>query len=688
MEAKQVKLNKFLSQADTQFMIPVYQRNYDWTLPQCKQLFEDILNVASSEQLSSHFIGSIVFIHDNVYSSSGISELSIIDGQQRLTTITLIYIAIFVLAHEQGNGNLVSKIEETYLINKFANEEEKLKLKPTENNDKALRFLLKNDPSDEYSEYSRLIENYNFFKSRINPDNYEFVLLGLSKLIFVEISLERDKDDPQKIFESLNSTGLELSQSDLIRNYILMGLKHKDQLNIYNNYWKQIETNATHEETNGNKVSDFIRDFLTLENREIPNKNKVYLEFKKRYPLTDFDSLEKILSRIKKYSCHYNKFINPYNETESDIRSQLLLVNKLEINVAFPFLLEVYNDYMNNIISKTTLVEVLEIIQSFTWRRFIIGLPTNALNKIFMRLYEDIEQSDYVISLQKALLKKKSSQRYPRDQEVIGTLRERDMYGIQTKNRNYFFEKMENYQNREPVKIDGNPDITVEHIFPQNPDQKWKVMLGEEQFNQIKEKYLNTAANLTLSGNNGKLGNRYFVEKRDMNDDGKEQGYKYSRLWLNKYLASLEKWDLSTLEERFNLLIERFLKIWPFPSINLTSETENEEINIFDADDPTNKKLDYAIFFDQKLEVKNITDLYIQIMKSLFELNPQAFFVDPIPSKLTLTKHKDDCRETISLNDTYYIEQHMGSKQKFDRLKLILSAMDLTDDLYIKYSDD
>ncbi|MFM9908823.1 MAG: DUF262 domain-containing protein [Chitinophagaceae bacterium] len=688
MEAKQVKLNKFLSQTDTQFMIPVYQRNYDWTLPQCKQLFDDILSVANNENLTSHFIGSIVFIHDNVYSSSGISELSIIDGQQRLTTITLIYISIYTLAQQLGNNNLVNKIEETYLINKFANEEEKLKLKPTENNDKALRFLLKNDPSDEYLEYSRLIENYNYFKSRITPENYEIVLLGLSKLIFVEISLERDKDDPQKIFESLNSTGLELSQSDLIRNYILMGLKHKDQLNIYDNYWRQIELNATHEKTNGNKVSDFIRDFLTLENREIPNKNKVYLEFKKRYPLTDITNLEKILSKIKKYSYHYNKFINPYNESDNEISNQLVLINKLEINVAFPFLLEVYNDYTNNVINKTTLIEVLDLIQSFTWRRFIVGLPTNALNKIFMRLYEDIESSDYVVSLQKALLKKKSSQRFPRDQEIIGTLKERDMYGIQTKNRTYFFEKLENYQNREPVKIDGNPDITVEHIFPQNPDQKWKVMLGEEQFNLIKEKHLNTIANLTLSGNNGKLGNKYFTDKRDMNDEGKEQGYKFSRLWLNKFLSSLDKWDISTLEERFNLIEERFLKIWTFPTISIIQETENEEVNIFDAEDPTSKKLDYAIFFDQKLELKNITELYIQIMRSLFELNPQAFFVEPIQSRLTLTKHKEDCREAIALNDTYYIEQHMGSKPKFDRLKLVLTAMNLTDDLYIKYADE
>jgi uncharacterized protein with ParB-like and HNH nuclease domain len=397
-------------------------------------------------------------------------------------------------------------------------------LRPTEHNDKALKYLLQNDPNDEYKEYSRLIENYNYFKGRITSENIDCVIQGLNKLIFVEISLERDKDDPQKIFESLNSTGLELSQSDLIRNYILMGLKHKDQTRIYENYWRHIEINATQAETNTNKVSDFIRDFLTLENRDIPNKGKVYQEFKKKYPITELENLEKILTKIKKYSIYYNKFINPNNEPELEIRNQFVLISKLEINVAYPFLLEVYNDYASNLINKATLIEMLELLQSFTWRRFVIGLPTNSLNKIFMRLYEDVDPSDYVASFQKALLKKKSSQRFPRDKEVIGTLKDRDMYGIQTKNRTYLLEKLENFENREPVKIEGNPDIIVEHIFPQNPDPKWKIILGEENYNLIKEKYLNTIANLTLSGNNGKLSNKYFVEKRDMNVDGKEQG--------------------------------------------------------------------------------------------------------------------------------------------------------------------
>ena len=689
MKANETSLNRFLAQTDTQFMIPVYQRNYDWSLAQCSQLFDDILRVGCSEIETSHFVGSIVYIHDNVYSVAGVRELSIIDGQQRLTTVTLVYIALFALAKEINDRALVNRIQETYLINKFSQDEEKLKLRPTEHNDKALKFLLRNDPNDEYNEYSKIIDNYNYFKGRITEQNKEHILQGLNKLIFVEISLERDKDDPQKIFESLNSTGLELSQSDLIRNYILMGLKHKDQTHMYENYWRHIEVNATQEETNANKVSDFIRDFLTLENRDIPNKGKVYLEFKKKYPISEIENLEKILTKIKKYSIYYNKFINPNNEPDIEIRNQFSLISRLEINVAYPFLLEIYNDYSSGVINKSTLIEMLELLQSFTWRRFVIGLPTNSLNKIFMRLYEDVDPSDYVSSFQRVLLKKKSSQRFPRDKEVIATLRDRDVYGIQTKNRTYLLEKLENFENKEPVKIDGNSDITVEHIFPQNPDPKWKFILGDEQYSTMKEKYLNTLANLTLSGNNGKLGNRYFTEKRDMNDEGREQGYKFSRLWLNKYIGSLDKWDVEEVEKRFDHIADRFLKIWKFPPVSLVDETtENEEVNIFDADEATFKKLDYAIFFDQKLDVSTVTDLYAEVMKSLFELNPEAFFGSETEGKLGLTKDRESCSSALPLNDTYFIEKQLDSVNKFARIRFILSIMDLTDELFIKYASE
>lgn len=685
MKANETKVEDFLSSNKTQFVIPVYQRNYDWSTSQCRQLLDDILEVGTSSKMNAHFIGSVVYVHDDVYTSSRIKELTVIDGQQRLTTLTLIYIALYRLAKEMEDEALVNEISETYLINKFAPEEEKLKLRPTENNDKAVKYLLRSDESEEFNDFSKVIDNFNYFKNRITEENFEFVLRGLSKLMFVEISLDRDKDDPQRIFESLNSTGLELSQADLIRNYILMGLKRRDQNRIYNNYWEIIEKLAKEETSNKSRVSDFIRDYLTLVNNKIPNKSKVYEEFKSKYPTSDIDVLEQNLAPIKSLVKYYNKLLNPKNEGDKDIRIQLEYINRLEINVAYPFLMKVYEDYAEQVIEKEVFLSVLEFVQSFTWRRFILGLPTNALNKIFMTLYEKVEKDNYLESIQLWLLKRKGSQRFPKNTEVIESLKLKDVYNIKSKNRVYLLERLENHNNNEPVVIESNPDITIEHIFPQNPDAKWKAELGVDEYNFIKENYLNTIGNLTLSGNNGKLGNKAFIDKRDLEN----AGYKDSRLWLNKYLSVLDKWNKVEIERRFDRLAERFLEIWKMPEIELEDRDENNEVNIFEAEDPKHKKLEYAIFFDQKIEVSQVAKLYVEVFRQLFDLQPETFFTTDLAEKITLTKNPTDGnpRQALQINDTYFIEGNIDNIGKFEKIKHALTLFDSEDELLIKYAE-
>ncbi len=686
MKANETKVEDFLSSNKTQFVIPVYQRNYDWTIGQCKQLLDDILEVGTNKKMNAHFIGSIVYVHDDVYQTSRIKELTVIDGQQRLTTLTLVYLVLYRLAKELKDEGLVNEISETYLINKFSPEEEKLKLRPTDNNDRALKYLLRSDPTEEYADFSKLIDNFNYFKGRITQENNQIVLNGLSKLMFVEVSLDREKDNPQRIFESLNSTGLELAQADLIRNYILMGLTRRDQNKIYQNYWEIIEQLAKDETLNISRVSDFIRDYLTLENKNIPNKGKVYLEFKEKYPISTLEELEHNLTGIKSLVKHYNKLVNPKNEHDREIRLQLEYINRLEINVAYPFLMKVYEDYGNSIIDKPTFLKVLELVQSFTWRRFILGLPTNALNKIFMSLYDNVENDNYLFSIQKSLLQRTGVQRFPKNSEFIDALRVKDVYNIKSKNRTYLLERLENLDNREPVVIDGNDDITIEHIFPQNPDPKWKVELGNEEFNFIKDNYLNTIGNLTLSGNNGRLGNKSFADKRDL----KDAGYKDSRLWLNRYLSSISKWDKSEIEKRFDSIAERVLRIWEIPNITVEEKADINEVNIFDADDPKFKKLEYAVFFDQRIDVSQVSKLYVEVFKKLFELQPETFFTTEIGARIGLTKSlsETNARQPIAINDTYYIEGNIDNIGKFDRIKQALTIFDLEDELMIKYAEE
>ena len=689
MKANETRVDKFLATNETTFAIPVYQRNYDWTLFQCKQLLHDIIETGKNDKINAHFIGSIVYVHDDVYTASGLTELTIIDGQQRLTTITLIYIALFRIAKELDNQILVNRIQKTYLINEFAPEEEKLKLKPTENNKQALRHILNSTDAEEFKGYSKIIENFDYFRSAIKAENFEVIQRGLSKLIFVDIALDRQKDNPQRIFESLNSTGLELSQADLIRNYILMGLSRTNQDRIYKSYWEVIEKNAKDETLNKTRVSEFIRDYLTLKNKEIPNKGDVYTKFKEKYPTSTIDELELVLTELKSLVKYYNKLTNPKNEPDKLIRTQLEYINRLEINVAFPFLMKVYEDFSNDIIDRVAFISVLSTVQSFTFRRFILGLPTNALNKIFMGLYDKVEPDNYLFSIQKSLLQRSGVQRFPRNTETINALKEKDVYNIKPKNRTYLLERLENFQNNEPVAIEGNSDITIEHIFPQNPDPKWKIELGADEYNLIKENYLNTIGNLTLSGNNGKLSNKPFLDKKVMNVDGKEQGYTFSRLWLNRDLKEKTKWNKIEIEERATKISERFNKIWEIPEIDIELEATNDEINIFDAEDPKHKKLDYAIFFNQKLEVTQVAKLYIEVFKQLFELQPETFFTSEIGERLSLTKTPvaDGMRQAVQISETYFIEANIDNMGKFDRIKQALTIFGFEDELLIKYTE-
>jgi len=677
MKATETKFEEFLSKTKSKYVIPVYQRNYDWKKEQCKQLINDILLVGGSD-IKAHFIGSIVYIHDGVYTTSRVAELTIIDGQQRLTTITLIYLILYSLLKEMNDMDRAQEIYETFLVNKFLESTPKLVL--TENNKSALMALFN---QEEHKEYSQLTENYDYLKQRIKEENFETIISGLSKLIFVEVSLERDNDDPQRIFESLNSTGLELSQGDLIRNYILMRLKPVEQKMIYDKYWKIIEANTLELSSNINQVSDFIRDYLTTKIKKIPNKNKVYVEYKERYQFRDDNERQVHLSELKKLSKHYNKLLNPQNENDHEIRSELKKINKLEIRVTYPFLVNVFDDYAEGIIEKGILIKVLKLVQSFVWRRFVVGLPTNALNKIFMTLYDKVDKSNYYQSLEFALIKKGGTGKFPNNREFSEIFMEKDLYNIQSRNRTYMLEMLENFNNKETVVIDDNQDITIEHIFPQKPDDKWTEYLDDDEMQNISEKYLHTIGNLTLTGYNIKLSNKYFIDKRDM----KEIGYKDSRLWLNKYLASVDKWDVMEIKKRAQIICDRALKIWEYPSVEI-KEKDKEESNIFDVGDPTGEKLEYIVFLNQRTEMYDIIDLFKFVIPYLFENNAELFFNTDLGELLCLTDDPGSLRKAYKLGASHYVESNLSSKDVFAKIRHALKVFEYEEELIIKFKSN
>jgi uncharacterized protein with ParB-like and HNH nuclease domain len=651
---------------------------------QCKELLDDIISV-ETEKRGTHFIGSIVFIHEGIYSTNEVKELVIIDGQQRLTTINILYAALYRFAKENGRKDDSERLYNMFLINQYVkNESSKLKLKQTDSNSLAFNNLLLGIDNDN-RKYSNVTENYKYFRTIINEENFELISNGLHRLIFVEISLEREKDDPQRIFESLNSTGLDLSQSDLIRNFILMDLPPKDQNRIFETIWNPIEENARDEVKKVSMISEFIRDYLTLKKKKIPNKNKVYAEFKTLYGNKKVDDYYQELENIKSFSIHYKKFLNPSSVQDIEIRKQLEYINRLEINVAYPFLLQVFEDYENGLFQKIDLIKILKLIQSYSWRRFIVGLPSNALNKIFMTLYAEVEEEDYFESIAKALVKKKGSAKFPTNEEIQSALKDKDLYNIQPKNRNYLFEMLENHNNREYVNT-NQEDITIEHIFPQNPSEDWAKEISNEDYQLFKDKYLNSIANLTLSGNNGALGNKTFREKKFMNYNGNEQGYEYSRLWLNSNLRSLDDWNLSNFEKRLKIIYERFLNIWEYPDVKTSKEDESEELNIFDADIPTNKKLEYFIFENTKIEEEAISQLYYYVVRNLFDKNYQLLVENREIFKIT--RNMSDFRTPYEVVNGWYIETNIDSNTKFNLIKRLLTLFEMEDELIIKYSSD
>lgn len=685
MKAAETRVDRFLANSETAFAIPVYQRNYDWTRVQCQQLFQDILTVGADENLSGHFIGSIVYVHDDVYAVSGLRELTIIDGQQRLTTLTLIFAALFRHASATGRDQQAQRIYKTYLINEFAEDAEKLKLKPTDNNKAALAQIMDPEEALKATGYSRLIENFRFFEGRIDNNNFDIVLRGLSKLFLVDIALERGKDNPQRIFESLNSTGLELSQADLIRNYILMGLPRKEQEQVFRNFWEPIEANAQNLEVNESRVSDFIRDFLTLKQKDIPNKGAVYEKFKERYPVPNSPELMKELEELRELSHVYARLLNPQLETDPAISRELGYIRTLEINVAYPFLMPVYRDFTTGTITRDVFASVLRLVQSYVWRRFILSLPTNALNKIFMSLYDRIELGDYLSSVERSLMHRGGTQRFPRDAEVVAMLKDKDIYSTKSRTRTYFFDRLENHNNREPVDV-TLPGITVEHIFPQNPEPGWRNDLDAEEYALLGEKYLNTAGNLTLSGNNGRLGNRTFLDKRDMNENGGEQGYRFSRLWLNRDLQDMEKWGIQEVEVRAERVAKRFLEVWPAPSVGVVADVDSDEVNIFDAEEPRHKRLEHAVFFGTRLGVTQIAKLYAEVFEKLLLLQPEAFHGTKLGERIQLTSAPGALRQAVQVADGYFIEGNIDSTSKFERLKVALSELNLEEELFVKFA--
>ncbi len=547
MEAKAIKLLKFIKDNQkNQLVIPIYQRVYSWEKEQCKELWDDIIKVGGDDKMDGHFIGSILYVLDGITHSD--NTLLIIDGQQRLTTITLLLTAL-----RDHLSDKRKEIEDHYLINSDKDGDKKFRLILSESDKDTLLSLIDKDRRKPSEPSLKIVENFKLFEEWVsNTNQLETIFKGLEKLMIVEIALEKGKDDPQLIFESMNSKGIELTQTDLIRNYIVMETETEKQEGFYNKYWRAMEEDF---KQNKKLFDRFVRHYLTIKTREIPNTNKVYVALKD-YRQKEGIGIEDLLKDLQKY-CGYFCRIVFKKEANKDLNKALSFLVDLEMDVIYPLLLELYSDYSDRVLSKDDFRRSIALIESYICRRAVCGLGTNSLNKVFPSFTRHIQKDEYFKSLEAHFGYLTEKQRFPDNDEFKNLFITIDFYKF--KKNQYFFERLENFDTKERVYTH---EYTIEHIMPQKLTEEWERDLGEN-FQEIHDKYLHTIGNLTLTGYNPEYSNKSFQEKQGM-----EKGFKDSPLRLNQGLRDLESFGEEEIKKRANDLADLALKIWTYPNLN------------------------------------------------------------------------------------------------------------------------
>ncbi|GAA7672651.1 DUF262 and DUF1524 domain-containing protein [Helicobacter pylori] len=551
MEADATTLLKFIKDNQkNQLVIPIYQRVYSWEKEQCKQLWDDIIKIGGNDKMDGHFIGSILYVLDRITHSN--NALLIIDGQQRLTTITLLLTAL-----RDHWSDKRKEIEDHYLINSNKDGDKKFRLILSESDKDTLLYLIDKDRRKPSEPSSKIVENFKLFEEwiRKNTNQLETIFKGLEKLMIVEIALEKGKDDPQLIFESMNSKGIGLTQTDLIRNYIVMETEIEKQEGFYNKYWRAMEEEF---KQNEKWFDRFVRHYVTIKTREIPNINKIYVALKD-YRQKEGIAIEDLLKDLQKY-CGYFCQIVFKKEADKDLNKALGFLVDLDMDVIYPLLLELYSDYSDysdGVLSKADFIPIIALIESYICRRAVCGLGTNSLNKVFPSFTKHIQKNEYFKSLKAHFGYLTEKQRFPKNDEFKNLFITIDFYKFK-KNR-YFFERLENFDKKERVYTH---EYTTEHIIPQKLTEEWKRDLGEN-FQEIHDKYLHTIGNLTLTGYNPEYSNKSFQEKRDM-----EKGFKDSPLRLNQGLRDLKFFGEEEIKKRANDLADLALKIWTYPKLD------------------------------------------------------------------------------------------------------------------------
>ena len=565
MKATEARLSDVIRKAP-QFVIPIYQRTYSWTEHECRKLWDDIVRVGQDDRVSVHFLGSVVYVEDGVSNQTDRAPLLVIDGQQRLTTVMLIFTALRSALGEEDepiDGFSRRKIENRYLRDPDETGERSYKLLLTQNDRDTLKAVVEERPAPAASSVA-IERNRGLFCAWLAevPD-LAVLCRGLSKLIVVEVALNREHDNPQLIFESMNSTGRQLSQADLIRNYVLMGLEPARQTRLYEDYWRPMEL-AFGQEAYSDHFDAFMRHFLTFRTGTIPRIGDVYKAFKDYARRDDVaargvDALVRDLHDHARYYCFMIPNVGSLKEADRGLAEAFSDLHELKVDTAFPFLLELYGDYDHGLLSRDDFLAAVRLIEAYVFRRVACQIPTNTLNKTFAGFGRTLRKNRYLESIKANFLSMRTYRRFPSDDEFRAQFAIRDLYNM--RQRSFWLRRFENHGRKERVPVE---DYTIEHIMPQNEAMPagWREELGPD-WKRIHETLLHTLGNLTLTGYNSEYRDHPFTTKRDM-----EGGFASSPLRLNRGLGQTPSWSEVNIAARAARLAHEAVAIWQAPDLS------------------------------------------------------------------------------------------------------------------------
>ncbi len=660
MKADNLSFLEFIGAGKRTFYIPVYQRNYDWKRMQCITLFRDIESIAVNKNRNSHFLGTIVYVEGD--STANFRQFILIDEQQRLTSIMLLLKAILDSTMIE---ELKIDIKDSYLTNRFSPEALKIKLKPMKSDSCNFEKLI-NDQIDDMED-SQILLNYNLFIDLIRESNLspEEIYHGIQKLEIVYIQLTKEKENPQLIFESLNSTGLDLTQADLIRNYLLMGQTYDCQEKLYNSYWLKLEKLLPDV-----MISDYIRDYLTLKTGIISNKDRVYNNFKEYYQSLDNYDAEGFLDELTTYGEYYSWF-KYCNSPDEEVNWRLSQLQRLKSTTVYPFLLNIFEDYyMYHNIDMQMVCKTLDVILSYVMRRLLCEMPTNALNKVFASMVKDIEQyKDKVLCDRVAavLAGKKGKVVFPNNILVRDKLLLRNSYKFS--HIKYVLEQIECRQGKEVVSFD---ELTIEHIMPQTFTTKWKIDLGKKA-SEIYEKYVHCIGNLTVTGYNSEMSNGSFEEKKKV--------YRESNIYISKVLSKFDVWGEVEIIQRSEWLIKEICSIWQYPNIisSISYEVDTRtEFDIMDEVNVTGRTPCQIEICGGTIPVDSWRSFLKNICMQMYEYDTQIF--------RSLIRHKDfkgkskriiddtdeNMRVPQKIAEGIYLEMNLSANEALNYAKLVI----------------